>query len=260
MTEAHHEEEWRKRLTASLSEAPTFVMLDNIRQKLDSAALAAVLTTQTWTDRILGRSEVITLPVKCVWLASGNNPMLTTEMARRTIRIRLDSTHARPWQRTGFKHENLRKWVLSNREKVLWCLLTLVQSWIAAGQPQAGQTLGNYEQWAEVIGGILGNAGFKGFLGNLDEMYDSADEEAREWEDFVTIWWDAHRMTSVGVAIYSTSLMNMISCYHSGEQGTKIVKKPGWDDRFRKMLAGNLALSLLRGVQNGVRAPRPCIS
>lgn len=199
MTEAHHEEEWRKRLTASLSEAPTFVMLDNIRQKLDSAALAAMLTTQIWTDRILGRSEVIKLPVKCVWLASGNNPMLTTEMARRTIRIRLDSTHARPWQRTGFKHENLRKWVLSNRGKVLWCLLTLVQSWIAAGQPQAGQTLGNYEQWAEVIGGILGNAGFKGFLGNLDEMYDSADEEAREWEDFVTIWWDAHRMTSVGV-------------------------------------------------------------
>jgi fructose-1-phosphate kinase PfkB-like protein len=56
------------------------------------------------------------------------------------------------------------------------------------------------------------------------------------------------------------SLMNMISCYHSGEQGTKIVKKPGWDDRFRKMLAENLVLSLLRGVQNGVRAPRPCIS
>jgi hypothetical protein len=199
MTEAHHEEEWRKRLTASLSEAPTFLMIDNIRQKLDSAALSAALTTQTWSDRILGRSEVITLPVKCTWLASGNNPILTTEMARRTVRIRLDSEHSRPWQRTEFKHANLRQWTLSNRNKILWCLLIMVQNWIALGCPQSSQTLGNYEQWANVIGGILENAGFEGFLDNLDEMYDAADEETREWEEFTNLWWNEHRSNAVGI-------------------------------------------------------------
>ncbi len=199
MTEAHNEEEWRKRITSALTDAPTFLMLDNIRRNLDSAALAAVLTTQTWSDRILGRTEMVRLPVKCVWLASGNNPMLTTEIARRTVRIRLESTESRPWERTGFKHENLREWAMNNRAKLLWCLLTIVRSWLANGRPKGSKTLGNFERWAEIIGGIVENAGFKGFLANLDEMYNRADEETAEWEDFVSHWWHHHQRNPVGI-------------------------------------------------------------
>jgi hypothetical protein len=113
--------------------------------------------------------------------------------------LTLDSAHARPWQRTGFKHENLRKWALDNRDKILWCLLTLVQSWIDSGKPKTNATLGNYEEWTDVIGGILENAGFTGFLCNLHEMYDAADEELQEWESFISVWWDEHRATVVGI-------------------------------------------------------------
>jgi hypothetical protein len=31
-------------------------------------------------------------------------------------------------------------------------------------------------------------AGVKGFLGNLDQMYDMTDEEGRQWEDFFMAW------------------------------------------------------------------------
>ena len=57
MIEASSNAEWRKRITAMLLEAPTFVLIDNIRRPLDSSALAGVLTTKTFADRILGRSE-----------------------------------------------------------------------------------------------------------------------------------------------------------------------------------------------------------
>ena len=74
MTEASDDEEWRKRVTAKLRQIPSIVLIDNLRQQLDSAALAAALTAPFWEDRILGVSEMTRLPIRCVWIATGNNP------------------------------------------------------------------------------------------------------------------------------------------------------------------------------------------
>ena len=41
------------------------------------------------------------LPIRCVWIATGNNPEFSNEMARRLVRIRLDANVERPWQRVG---------------------------------------------------------------------------------------------------------------------------------------------------------------
>lgn len=192
-TEGRDEDEWRKRITASLLAAPTFLLIDNVRRKLDSAALSAALTSQAWQDRILGRSELTTLPVRTVWLATGNNPALTTEMARRTVRIRLDAKTARPWQRSGFRHKDLRGWASANRGDLVWAALTLVQTWIAKGMPPGDYVLGQYESWARVIGGILDSVGIPGFLANANEVYAAADEETQQWEEFLATWWDEHR-------------------------------------------------------------------
>ncbi|OUN01369.1 MAG: hypothetical protein BAA04_07060 [Firmicutes bacterium ZCTH02-B6] len=189
MTEGRDEDEWRKRITSVLIAAPTYVLIDNIRRKLDSASLAAALTSQMWQDRILGRSELTTLPVRAIWLATGNNPALTTEMARRTVRIRLDAKVARPWQRQGFKHEDLRSWAYANRGELVWAALTLVQAWVEDGMKPGRYVLGQYEAWARVIGGILDTAGIRGFLGNLEELYSAADEETAQWEAFCEAWW-----------------------------------------------------------------------
>jgi putative DNA primase/helicase len=51
MTEGRDDEEWRKRVTAKLRQVPSIVLIDNLRQKLDSAAVAAALTAPFWEDR-----------------------------------------------------------------------------------------------------------------------------------------------------------------------------------------------------------------
>src|SRR5205823_70439 len=51
MTEGRDEDEWRKRITAVLIKSPVAVLIDNIREPLDSAALSAALTSEYWTDR-----------------------------------------------------------------------------------------------------------------------------------------------------------------------------------------------------------------
>jgi hypothetical protein len=106
IAEACNEDEWRKRITAVLAGAPTFFFLDNLNRPLDSAALASALTAPAIKDRLLGVSKSVVLPVRCVWLATGNNVTLSREMVRRTISIRLDAKSATPGDRTDFRTRN----------------------------------------------------------------------------------------------------------------------------------------------------------
>ena len=198
MTEGRDDEEWRKRVTAKLRQIPAIVLIDNLRNKLDSAAVAAALTAPFWEDRILGASEMARLPIRCLWIATGNNPEFSNEMARRLVRIRLDPHVERPWQRTDFRHPDLMTWVRANRPRLVAACLTLCQAWIAAGKPRASRTIGSYENWAQIIGGVLEVAGIPGFLGNLDEMMEASDSEGAVWRSFVSAWWDRFGTAEVG--------------------------------------------------------------
>ncbi len=49
-------------------------------------------------------------------------------------------------------------------------------------------TLGSYEEWARVMGGILDYIGVHGFLGNLSSN-DEVNSVEAEWRGFVNLWW-----------------------------------------------------------------------
>lgn len=195
ITEAMDQDEWRKRITAALAEGPSIILLDNLQQRLASAHLAAVLTRSTWRDRILGGSRMVNMPVRCLWLGTGNNTQLSTELARRTVRIRLDPKMDRPWLRpeTGFRHPNLREWMRANRGLLVWAALTLIRSWLKKGRPRGPRSLGSYEDWSRTMGGILEAAGISGFLGNVLESYEEADQEGQMWREFFQEWWNTYR-------------------------------------------------------------------
>jgi len=188
MTEGRDEDEWRKRITAKLLQGPPFIVIDNVRSRLDSAALSAALTTQVWEDRVLGQSRTIALPITCVWIATANNPALSLEVARRTVPIRIDADMERPWKGRRYKHPRLRVWARQNRGQLVWSALTMIQAWMVAGKPLGKEDLGSFEAWAEVMGGILAIAGIPGFLKNLDRAYAEADRESTAWRDFCEVW------------------------------------------------------------------------
>jgi hypothetical protein len=200
MTEGRDEDEWRKRLTAKLSGSPTVLLIDNLRRRLDSAAVSSALTGQIWEDRVLGVSATMRAPIRCAWVATGNNPALSNELTRRTVRIRLDAGMDRPWLREGFRHPDLRGWVTTHRSELVAAALTLIQGWLQAGRPPGTRTMGQFESWARTLGGILGVAGIPGFLDNLETFYDAADDESTQWSAFVKAWADRYGESSVGVA------------------------------------------------------------
>ena len=200
MVEGRDDEEWRKRLTAKLRTIPTMLLIDNLRRTLDSSSVAAALTAPYWEDRILGKSEMTRFPIRCVWVATGNNPQFSNELARRLVRIRLDAHVDQPWLREGFRHPDLLGWVSANRSRLVAACLTLGRAWIAAGRPKHGRSIGSFESWSHVIGGILATGGVDGFLGNLGEMYETADAEGAVWRVFVAHWWACYGTAEVGTA------------------------------------------------------------
>lgn len=127
------------------------------------------------------------LPVRCVWIATGNNLRVTGDLTRRCYAVRLDARVASPHRRSNFRHANLRQWAVENRGNLIAALLTLARAWFDAGKPLADHArLGSYEAWCQVIGGILENAGVRGFLANAVELHERIDPQSQQAERFLT--------------------------------------------------------------------------
>ena len=187
------EEEWQKLITSALIEGATFIILDNLRDRIRSAALERALTAGDWADRILGHSRMARVSQRATWVATANNAELGGDLSRRCYCIHLDAEMARPWQGREFRHPDLLAWVKQNRGDLVAALLTLARGWFAAGCPRAETpVLGKFEDWCHVVGGILARAGIDGFLGNLDSMYEEMDEEYAQWESFFRAWYDIY--------------------------------------------------------------------
>jgi len=184
-------DEIEKRITSLLLAGSPLILLDNVTS-LRSTALAAVLTAEVWEGRLLGRSQMLRLRNDATWLATGNNVELSDELARRVIPIRLDAACAEPEERTGFRHPDLAGWVSMHRTELLAACLALIQHWVDAGMPAGRATLGRFESWARVMGGILECTDVPGFLSNRAHLRETADVETREWMSVCEAWYETY--------------------------------------------------------------------
>jgi hypothetical protein len=185
LTAAPHEpEEWRKKITTVLANAAPIAVFDNVNNKFASDALCIALTGCTYADRQLGTFQQINLPVRCTWIATGNNMQPSGDLPRRCYWIRLDARTSEPHRRTGFRHPDLRNWLRANREKIIAALLIMSRFWFDQGcpPPRSRQVMGSFEAWTNVIGGILDAAGVTGFLTNSDGKLREGDPEAESAE------------------------------------------------------------------------------
>jgi hypothetical protein len=223
-TEAREDEEWRKRLTSYLREGRPIMLIDNVSRVLDSASLAAALTARAWSDRLLSVNETVSVPVRMLFVATANNPTLSIEMIRRTVRCRLDAKMPKPWERTSWEIPNLREYAHSHRPALIGALLTLTQAWVRAGRPGPGRNVkvpGSFEDWCAVVGGIVTFAGYKDFLANAAAMYDEVNTEAAVWLHFVTRWWDLYRDRIVTVRDHLFALAKEIDDFPMGKATTE---------------------------------------
>lgn len=185
-------DEYRKAISSHLAKAPSAITFDNVTGVLGGGPLEAALTALVWEDRILGVSRTMRAKVRNLWVATSNNAKLTSDMPRRTLLIRLNANKERPAERPvdSFRHPNLRAWAEANRRRLVLAALYLCRAWVREGMPAAklSASMGSYEDWARVVGGVLEVAGVPGFLANRGELYESAATEAGEMAVFLRAW------------------------------------------------------------------------
>ncbi|HYT90849.1 MAG TPA: hypothetical protein VEL76_19220 [Gemmataceae bacterium] len=105
---------------------------------------------------------------------------------------------------------------------MVWAALTLCRAWIAEGRPGGKQTLGMFESWTTVIGGILDVAGVPGLLGNAKQFRATAADTGGEWLAFVAAWWARHGQDTVGVKeLYALATSEELLDAVLGDKGSR---------------------------------------
>jgi hypothetical protein len=128
--ECRDEEELRKRLLSALRQGRPGILLDNIRGQFGSAALEGFLTSELYTDRVLGVSQMLSLPTNVLFLISGNNFHPKGDLYRRILTARIDAKTDAPERRT-FKIDPLE-----------YC----------TGEPRTtSDRLASFERWDDLI-------------------------------------------------------------------------------------------------------------
>jgi hypothetical protein len=182
------EEEREKRILAMLLQGETLMHLDNLPAYIDSPALASLLTTQRFLGRLLGYSRNVSLPNNLTIVGTGNNVQASGEIAKRIVPIVIEPASANPEARTDFQHPDIRAYVRQQRRAVLECLLGLVENWLAAGRPRHKNRLGGFENWSEVVGGILQVNGLRAWRTNEGDWRKVANPHGAELESLVQTW------------------------------------------------------------------------
>jgi hypothetical protein len=146
------DEEIRKLITAIALGGDQMILIDNISGELGSPSLDAALTGTIWKDRILGRSEIVEMPLVTTWAATGNNIVLRADTSRRACHMRLHSELENPEERRDFRHPDLLGWVRKHRPRLLSSALTLLAAFFRAGRPErAIKPWGSFEGWSGLV-------------------------------------------------------------------------------------------------------------
>ncbi|KUE86591.1 hypothetical protein ASL20_22820 [Cupriavidus necator] len=142
--------EMRKRLFSALLAGQRSIVLDNILGTFDSAALASVLTSQLYQDRMLGKSESPSVPTNAIVLLTGNNMVLAGDMPRRVVVCRIDPQSETPFDRS-FKVDPLA-YCLKNRQQMVAAALTLIRYYLSAkfSRPATGR-MASFELWDDLV-------------------------------------------------------------------------------------------------------------
>lgn len=147
------DEEVRKRLASMLMTDSRVILWDNILGHFDSASMASLITTESYTDRILGKSEQLTLINRALILLTGNNLTLAGDMPRRVLKCRLDAQIANPTLRV-FKGDP-KAFIKQNRQKLVQAGLTIIKAYLSSPECKAGGAVkggaNGFSEWDQLV-------------------------------------------------------------------------------------------------------------
>jgi putative DNA primase/helicase len=144
-------EELRKVLFSSLLAGDSALVIDNVANglKVRAPGLCVFVTSAAYADRILGASENRKVPNRCTVVLTGNNITPVSDMARRSLVVRLDA-NAESARGRQFRIADLKSHVRQHRAQLIVDALTIVRAYALAGWPKVAHPLESFEQWSRI--------------------------------------------------------------------------------------------------------------
>jgi len=178
MAAPRDDDEMRKRILAIAIQGDAVTCFDNVSGSFGSESLSLALTATEFEDRILGESRSVRVPLRMVWLITGNNIRFKGDTGRRVIPCDLDPKMEHPEDRNGFKHPDLIAYVLRERGSLVRDALTILRGYHVAGRPDHGfPPKGSFETWDKLVRGALIWAGADDPLGTVERIRSQSDDE-----------------------------------------------------------------------------------
>lgn len=185
-----NDEEMRKAITSAQVAGRSVFLIDNIRRYVDHESLCNLGTAAVWSDRVLQRTEMVSIRNVMMTILGGNNVRMSKEMGRRCVGIGL-KTEGDPTDRVGFFRE-LETWVPEHRAELVAAVLTIISYWISIGQPKfSGKVRPSFGGWSRSIGGVLQAVEIEGFLENMTLTDEAAETEDDAWPGFLADLFDS---------------------------------------------------------------------
>lgn len=151
---ADSDEEAAKTALAVLAEGDQVVLIDNVERPLQGDWLCSILTSESYRQRVLGVSKMMTVPTTTLFLATGNHLVIAGDLRTRALLCLLDPKCEHPELRQ-FAYD-MREKTTADRARLVVAGLTVMRAFICARakNPKLAAFIkpyGRFEHWSEMV-------------------------------------------------------------------------------------------------------------
>jgi len=175
-------------LSQKLIDGRPFVLIDNLRGKLDSPFFEAVLTAPGTTPaRVPHRGEVQVDARSFVFQITSNGMETTRDLANRASIIRI---RKRPpgYPFKAYSEGDLFAHLGANQPFYLGCVFAVIKHWVYKGKPTTTESRHDFREWAQKLDWIVQNVfAAVPLLDGFDEARQRVSDPHRSWVRAVTI-------------------------------------------------------------------------
>lgn len=143
------DEEAAKTALAVLLSGDAVVLIDNVERPMAGEWLCSILTSEVFKQRMLGRSEEVSVPTNALFLATGNALTITGDLRTRALLCKLDAKTENPESR-DFDFD-LKELAANLRPQLVAAGLTVMRAFIVAREVPQVKPWGRFEDWSRMV-------------------------------------------------------------------------------------------------------------
>jgi hypothetical protein len=141
----HTPDQLQNQIMAQLISGASEIHFDNVRGSIGSTCLESLVTSGKYTDRIVGKSQNVTVPARVLLTFNGNNLQISPDQVRRSVLINLDMGDIDPALRTFSR--DVVQYTLDNRDDLVSAALTIQSAFLRLVRKPDSTPLHGFPEW-----------------------------------------------------------------------------------------------------------------